>query len=165
MSIKCCCKYSSFIFYIIIILACSFLTIIFTMCLPLTFQDYSNFKNDEIFVDGDYYPISNFPNLEKIYKNYSNNIYYQIKYDFSKVYNFTVISIFTIMKIIININFICCNYNKARLIVFDLLTFLVQVAALGNKIYSDLLKRKLPKLEEEYIGELIRFIMYYYFFF
>ena len=67
------------------------------MCLPLTFQDYTNFKNDEIFVDGDYYPISNFPNLEKIYKNYSNNIYYQIRYDLNFSVIFALLPIFVIL--------------------------------------------------------------------
>jgi hypothetical protein len=72
-----------FIIYLLIVLAGSIFVMFSTICYPYFFPDDSIFKDDKILINYRYTPINYYPELEAIYNNYSNNIYYQRKYDLS----------------------------------------------------------------------------------
>jgi len=82
------CKILFFCIYGGLLLSSSYFIIEKTLCTPFYFPDDSIFKKDKILIDISYFNISSFPYLEQIYKNYSNNIYYKIKY----YLNFSVFS-------------------------------------------------------------------------
>lgn len=143
-----CCNCFIFSFYLIILLTGSLLTIVITMCTPFSFPDNSIFKDDKVLIDKEYHHITDFPDLYQIYRNYSNDIYYQRKYDFSLSYNIAVIPIISILSIIFSANFICCKYDKILFFVFGFFNILLHLTPLLNKIYSNKQKKNLPELEE-----------------
>ena len=139
------CKCLTISIYAIIVIPCSIILIMQTLCASCYFN-YDIFKNEEILINTTYYDICIFPNIQELYRNYSDNIYYQKIYDFNKSFNYAVIPIFGLLNIIFAGNFICYNRNKILFFFIGLLSLITQLAALLNKIYSDLNKRKLPEL-------------------
>ena len=107
------------------------------LCPPFYFPDDSIFKNDQILFDLNYYNISTFPYLEQMYKNYSNNIYYQLKYDLNFSVIFALLPLSALLTFILSANFIFCNNYKSYFSYFGMLTFLIQALLLVNKIYSN----------------------------
>ena len=96
------------------------------LCSPFYFPDDSTFKNDQILFDLNYYNISTFPYLEQMYKNYSNNIYYQLKYDLNFSVIFALLPLSALLTFILSANFIFCNNYKSYFYYFGMLTFLMQ---------------------------------------
>ena len=128
-----CGKCFLFIFYILILLVGSFFVIVSTMCIPFSFPDNSIFKDDKILFNNYYTPIYYYDELEEIYSNYSNNIYYQRKYDLNFSYNYGVIPLFALLSLILGANFICCDYNKFWFIFIGIVTIISQVIPFINK--------------------------------
>ena len=141
------CKLFIFCIYGGLLISSSYFIIDSSLCTPFYFPDDSIFKNDKILFDLNYSNISSFPYLEQMYKNYSNNIYYQIKYDLNFSVIFALLPIFVILTFILSANFIFCINYKSYFYFFGMLTFLMQVLLLVNKIYSNLYKENLPKFE------------------
>ena len=142
-----CGKCLFYTFYFLVVFIGSILLFFLTFCNPFSFPDDSIFKNDKILIDNSYYSnISFYPELEEIYKNYSNDIYYQRKYDLNLSYNISVIPIFMILSLIFGANFICCDNDKAPFIILGIITIISQVIPFFNKIKSNKERSELPGL-------------------
>ena len=141
------CKLFIFCIYGGLLISSSYFIIDSALCTPFYFQDDSIFKNDQILFELNYYNISSFSYLEQLYKNYSNNIYYQIKYDLNFSIIFALLPIFVILTFILSAVFIFCSNYKSYFYFFGMLTFLIQALLLVNKIYSNLYKENLPEFE------------------
>ena len=139
-----------FIIYLLIVLAGSIFVMFSTICYPYFFPDDSIFKDDKILINYRYTPINYYPELEAIYSNYSNNIYYQRKYDLSFSYNIGVIPIFAILSLVFGANFICCDYNKAWFIIVGIVTIISQVIPFVNKNKTIKKLKNLPVLSNYY---------------
>ena len=144
---ECCGKCFIFSFYLIVLLVGSFFTIALTFCSPFSFPDNSIFKNDKILFENNYHYLSDFPDIQQLYQNYSNDIYYKRKYDFNNSYNIAVVPIFMVLSIIFAASFICHSYDKIIFFFVGLFTVIIQVIPLLNKIYSIKQKKKLPEIE------------------
>ena len=139
-----------YIIYLLIVLAGSIFVMFSTICYPYFFPDDSIFKDDKILINYRYTPINYYPELEAIYNNYSNNIYYQKKYDLSFSYNIGVIPIFAILSLVFGANFICCDYNKAWFIIVGIVTIISQVIPFVNKNKTIKKLKNLPVLSNYY---------------
>ena len=87
------------IFLFLSFVSCT-LVMLFTLFKSFEFPDSSIFKydkNDTKILNKereDYDSISNYPKLKELYNNYTNDIYYNLKYDFSFIHNFIVLPSF-----------------------------------------------------------------------
>ena len=146
-----CWKYVLYFIYLLVVLAGSVFVFILTISFPFSFPDDSIFKNDRILVGHEYRDISYYPNLEMIYQNYSNDIYYQRKYDLSFSYNISVIPLFMLLTLIFAANFICCDKNKTWYAIIGIITIISQVVPLINNILKTKKKKEdLPELSNDY---------------
>ena len=145
-----CGKAVLFIFYLVILLVGSLAVMVFTMCKPFFFPDDSIFKDEQILINHRYKPLYYYPGLEEIYANYSDNIYYQRKYDLTFSYNIGVIPIFAILSLVFGANFICCDYNKTWYIIIDIFTIISQVIPFVNKNKTIKKLKSLPVLSNYY---------------
>ena len=139
--------------YFVILLASSIFIFIISFCSRFSFPDNSIFKNNQFLFENDYEDLSSFPELEEIYKNYSNHIYYQRKYDLNNSYNTSVIPIFMLLSLIFGANLICCNNDKVWFIIIGILEIISQVIPFLNKLKSVKKRKEFPELTnyfEEY---------------
>ena len=142
------------LFLIVSLIAFVFLLVI-TSIFPFEFPDNSIFKNEQILIrrnnSFEYDNISKYEKLQEIYQNYSNNIYYKRKCDFSISYNFGLLSIFFILTVVFSVNFICCKYDKVLFIIIGIIFILFQLATLLNLVlFSETKRKNLPELEKCY---------------
>ena len=121
----------------------------FYICYIILFSLFisnSIFRNNQFLFENDYEDLSSFPELEEIYKNYSNHIYYQRKYDLNNSYNISVIPIFMLLSLIFGANLICCNNDKVWFIIIGILEIISQVIPFLNKLKSVKKRKEFPEL-------------------
>ena len=136
--------------YFVILLASSIFIFVISFCSRFSFPDNSIFKNNQFLFENDYEDLSSFPELEEIYKNYSNHIYYQRKYDLNNSYNTSVIPIFMLLSLIFGANLICCNNDKVWFIIIGILEIISQVIPFLNKLKSVKKRKEFPELTNHY---------------
>ena len=153
-----CCICIVFSLFLIVTLVANAFLLVFTRIFPFQFPDNSIFKNDQILIERnnsfEYDNISKYEKLQELYQNYSNNIYYKRKYDFSKSYNIGIIPIFFILTIVFSVNLICCKNDKVLFIIIRIIFIILQLATLLNLLlFSEKERKKLPELENFSEGE------------
>jgi len=128
-----CCWMTGFL--ISSIMGC-FFVMTFSSFISFEFPDSSIFKydkNDTKILNKereDYDSISKYPKLMELYNNYTNEIYYNLRYDFSFIHNIIVLPSFTILTIIFAI-------NKNHIIIFyilELISIVLQLITTALKI-------------------------------
>lgn len=128
-----CCWMTGFL--ISSIMGC-FFVMTFSSFISFEFPDSSIFKydkNDTKILNKereDYDSISKYPKLMELYNNYTNEIYYNLRYDFSFIHNIIVLPSFTILTIIFAI-------NKNHIIIFyilELISIVLQLIPTALKI-------------------------------
>ena len=104
------------------------------------FPDSSIFKYDKNDIKilnkerEEYDSISNYPKLKELYNNYTNDIYYNLKYDFSFIHNFIVLPSYIFLTIIFAFNLIINQNHKIKFYILELISIVLQLIPSALKI-------------------------------
>ena len=113
---------------------------VFTKFIRFEFPDSSIFKYDKndtkIFnKESEYYnSISNYSKLKKIYINYTNDIYYNLRYDFSFIHNYIILPSYIFLTIIFTFNLIINETHINTFYILELISIILQLILTALKI-------------------------------